>query len=249
MERKRDGTTPSDKPQGPDSQLLAGPLPGKTNIYFICDLGFNGIMSEDGKKNKHDFLLHLLEKGDAMVCLDARKEGVDVPKSHKNNAALNLVFNLNFKRPLHVTEEDIVATLGFQGRPHPCVIPFDAVWAIFAPDMSDLQVWEESIPQDVTLAAEMFQNAPKKGNLKAVTGDIPACPAPNTAENPRREKGPEPPARHKIIPTGAGPLNFLLQYLANSLDSGIRRNWENGFPAKNRGALTAETNRPRLDFR
>lgn len=104
---------------------------------------------ESESKNKKDLLLYLLEKGDAMVCLDARRGDVDVPTNHKGNASLSLILNLNFRRPLDIFDDGIYATLAFQGRPYQCVIPFDAVWAIFVPSFQEGQVWEASIPSDV----------------------------------------------------------------------------------------------------
>lgn len=123
---------------------------------------------DDLSKKKYDFLLYLLEEGDAMVCLDARLPEVDVPASHKDNSSLNLIFNLNFKRPVEITEEGIFATLAFNGRPHQCVIPFSAVWAIYDPKMKNGQVWEESIPADMNLADQVMVNPPQKPSLKAV---------------------------------------------------------------------------------
>ncbi|MBT7522237.1 MAG: hypothetical protein HN646_08190, partial [Nitrospina sp.] len=58
-------------------------------------------------KNKYDFLVQLLSEGDAMVYLDARYQTVDVPSPHKNNPSLNLVFNMNFRRPFDVQETGI----------------------------------------------------------------------------------------------------------------------------------------------
>ena len=111
-------------------------------------------------KNKYDFLVHLLSEGDAMVCLDARYPDVDVPSSHKDNPALSLVFNLNFRRPFDVQESGIFATLSFGGRPHKCVIPFEAVWAVHEPESKKGQVWEESFPKDLKLQVS--------GNVEAV---------------------------------------------------------------------------------
>ena len=119
-------------------------------------------------KKKYDFLLYLLEEGDAMVCLDARLPEVDVPESHKNNSSLNLIFNLNFKRPVEITEEGIFASLVFNGRPHKCALPFNAVWAIYDPKMKNGQVWEESIPSDMSLTDQEILNQPEKLPLKAV---------------------------------------------------------------------------------
>jgi stringent starvation protein B len=102
-------------------------------------------------KNKYDFLIQLLSEGDAMVCLDARLPNVDVPISHKDNAALSLIFNLNFKRPFDVQKDGIYATLAFGGRPYKCVIPFESVWSIHETESKKGQVWEESFPKDLEL--------------------------------------------------------------------------------------------------
>ncbi|MED5353462.1 MAG: ClpXP protease specificity-enhancing factor SspB [Nitrospinota bacterium] len=107
-------------------------------------------------KKKYDFLLFLLEAGDAMVCLDARLPEVDVPKNQKSNSSLNLVFNLNFRRPIVINEDAISTTLAFNGRPYKCWLPFEAVWAIYDPDMKNGQVWEESIPADMNLADQVL---------------------------------------------------------------------------------------------
>ena len=106
---------------------------------------------ESDNKNKYDILVQLLSEGDAMVCLDARHSEVDVPNTHKDNPALSLVFNLNFRRPFDVEETGIFATLAFGGRPHKCVIPFESVWAIHEPESKKGQVWEESFPKDLKL--------------------------------------------------------------------------------------------------
>ena len=107
-------------------------------------------------KKKYDFLLFLLETGDAMVCLDARLPEVDVPTNQKSNSSLNLVFNLNFRRPIEINEDAISDTLSFYGRPYKCWLPFEAVWAIYDPNMKNGQVWEESIPADMNLADQVL---------------------------------------------------------------------------------------------
>jgi stringent starvation protein B len=121
-------------------------------------------------RQKYDFLLYLLEEGDAMVCLDSRHPDVDVPESHKDNSSLNLVFNLNFKRPFEITKEGIFASLAFNGRPHQCSLPFSAVWSIYDPKMKNGQVWEESIPTDMNLSDQAIVIKPEKpaSNLKSV---------------------------------------------------------------------------------
>ena len=137
-------------------------------------------------KKKYDVLLYLLEEGDAMVCLDARLPEVDVPESHKNNSSLNLIFNLNFKRPVEITEEGIFASLVFNGRPHQCTLPFSAVWAIYDPKMKNGQVWEESLPTDMSLADQAILNQPKKIPLKTVKSS--SKPSTDTKNQSKRDR-------------------------------------------------------------
>ena len=137
-------------------------------------------------KKKYDVLLYLLEEGDAMVCLDARLPEVDVPESHKNNSSLNLIFNLNFKRPIEITEEGIFASLVFNGRPHQCTLPFSAVWAIYDPKMKNGQVWEESLPTDMSLADQTILNQPKKIPLKTVKSS--SKPTKDTKNQSKRDR-------------------------------------------------------------
>ena len=114
---------------------------------------------ENDNEDKHQFLLKLLSEGDAMVCLDARLPNVVVPKVHKANAALNLVFNLSSRRPLEINGEGIFSTLAFNGRPHKCVIPYEAIWAVYEPASQEGQVWEDAIPKDLNLAEKILGKA------------------------------------------------------------------------------------------
>ena len=134
-------------------------------------------MTQDNK-DKQDFLNDMLSKGDAMVCLDARQPDVEVPKAHKTNPMLNLVISLNFRRPIDVLEDGIYGSLSFGGRPHKCVIPFTAVWAIYESDTQKGQVWETSIPEDIdwgnpegaAAGAAPAGKVLEKHSLKAVAG-------------------------------------------------------------------------------
>ena len=142
---------------------------------------------EDVNKDKYDFLLSLLEEGDAMVCLDARRPEVDIPEAHKNNPSLNLIFNLNFRRPLNILPEGIFATLSFSGRPHKCIIPFDAVWALYEPSMKKGQVWEESLPKDIDLAVDK-QLVAKPGKAQTAKPSAPASRPKTKTSSPDAKK-------------------------------------------------------------
>ena len=143
-------------------------------------------------KKKYDFLLYLLETGDAMVCLDARLPDVDVPKNQKSNSSLNLVFNLNFRQPIEVNQDAISATLAFSGRPYKCLLPFEAVWAIYDPNMQNGQVWEESIPADMNLAdqivSEMVDNPASKPEKKLKTLKTSDKPTPESRSKTPRDR-------------------------------------------------------------
>ena len=78
-------------------------------------------------KSKAAVVLKLLEEGDAMLCLDARHEGVAVPREHAQNPSLRLILNLNFPNPIDVTDEGVSANLAFGGRRFACYIPMDAL--------------------------------------------------------------------------------------------------------------------------
>ncbi|KMP11314.1 hypothetical protein UR09_03690 [Candidatus Nitromaritima sp. SCGC AAA799-A02] len=146
---------------------------------------------EDENKNKYDFLIHLLGEGDAMVCLDARHPGVDVPAMHKDNSALSLIFNLNFRRPIDILEEGIYATLAFGGRSHKCIIPFEAVWAIHEPETQKGQVWEGSFPKDLKLEVPGVGSDEKKPPAAKKTGPRPTRSrkaAPQKSNQPKKDR-------------------------------------------------------------
>jgi stringent starvation protein B len=150
---------------------------------------------ENENKNKYDFLIQLLSEGDAMVCLDARLSTVDVPGTHKDNSALSLVFNLNFRRPFDVQEDGIYATLAFGGRPHKCIIPFEAVWAIHEPESKKGQVWKERFPKDLKLQvganveAVGPRSAPPLANRKNPETAQPKASKQGQVSRPKKDRG------------------------------------------------------------
>ena len=127
-----------------------------------------------------------------MVCLDARLPEVDVPDNQKANSSLNLIFNLNFRRPFTVNEDAISATLAFNGRPHECVLPFESVWAIYDPDMKNGQVWEESVPTDMNLADHMMGGKPDKLEPQLKSVKISGKPPPQLEAKPPPQSGTKP---------------------------------------------------------
>ena len=145
---------------------------------------------EDENKSKYDFLIYLLGEGDAMVCLDARRPKVDVPLVHKKNSELSLVLNLNFRRPIEILDDEIYATLAFGGRPHKCIIPFEAVWAIYHPETQKGQVWEGSFPKDLKLEAEVANLTSKPQVVEKVEQSLAGSEqaAPEKPGRPRKDR-------------------------------------------------------------
>ena len=107
-------------------------------------------------QSKEAVVLQLLEEGDTTLCLDARHTGVEVPRQHAQNPSLQLILNLNFPQPIHVSEDGISANLSFGGRRHACYVPMEALWAAFNPQNMKGMMWPDSMPPEVqaNLAAE-----------------------------------------------------------------------------------------------
>lgn len=95
-------------------------------------------------------ILKMLESGTVMVTLDARKEGVEVPSIHRENAALHLNFDYEFGIPDFAVDADGVrASLSFGGRDHWCDIPWAAVYAMRGQQDDELMVFPKSFPDEL----------------------------------------------------------------------------------------------------
>ena len=138
--------------------------------------------------SKEAVILKLLEEGDTMVCLDARYEGVAIPREHAHNPALRLIFNLNFPHPIDVTSEGIHANLAFGGRRHACYIPMDAVWAAFHPQTMQGMMWQESMPEEVRTELATHQ---QQDTTAPPAADPPQTPATPRAVAGLRQKTPD----------------------------------------------------------
>lgn len=135
--------------------------------------------------SKDVVVLKLLEEGDTMLCLDARHQGVVVPREHVQNPALRLILNLSFPHPIHVTATGISADLSFGGRRHRCYIPMDALWAVFNPQTMQGMMWPESIPAEVQ--AEMAAQPAHSASNRAP--EQPTTPPPAPGKRRRNPPG------------------------------------------------------------
>ena len=100
--------------------------------------------------SKKQTLLQFLERGVAMVHLDARRPGVLVPKQFEGEAHLRL--NLSYRYSildLIVDESHVQATLSFSGRPFQCQMPWSCIFGITSNASGGGQVWPEDLPTEV----------------------------------------------------------------------------------------------------
>ena len=103
---------------------------------------------------KKQVLLAFLERGVAMIHLDARRPGVKVPAQHRGEAHLRLNLSYRYRIPdFAIGEEDVRATLSFGGQPFLCVLPWEAIFGITSQANGDGQVWPEDLPVEVVEAS------------------------------------------------------------------------------------------------
>lgn len=125
---------------------------------------------------KKKVLLAFLERGVAMVHLDARRPGVQVPAQHRGEAHLRLNLSYRYRIPdLELGEAGVRATLSFGGQPFLCVMPWASIFGITSPASGDGQVWPEDLPVEVSDAARGSPEPSQKPRpvLAAVESDDP----------------------------------------------------------------------------
>jgi stringent starvation protein B len=107
----------------------------------------------DAFKSKREALLSFLDKGMTMIHLDARREGVIVPKHFVGQQDLRLNLSYRFAgSAMDVGDEKVEATLTFGGAPFRVVIPFSTVYALTSHVTGAGLVFPESLPDDVLAA-------------------------------------------------------------------------------------------------
>ena len=130
--------------------------------------------------NKKQVLLAFLERGVAMVHLDARRPGVKVPLQHREEAHLRLNLCYRYRIPdFEIDDAGVQATLSFGGQPFLCVLPWQSIFGITSQANGDGQVWPEDLPIEVSDAPRAPE--PRRPALAAVESDEPA---------PAREEAP-----------------------------------------------------------
>src|SRR5689334_20943580 len=110
-----------------------------------------------------------------MVHLDARKDGVVVPRHFVGQQDLRLNLSYRFGGShMEIGEESVEATLTFGGSPFRVMIPFASIYALTSHVTGAGLVFPESLPEDILAALR------KEIDLDATQGpaEIPLKAAP-----------------------------------------------------------------------
>jgi len=119
-------------------------------------------------------LLGFLERGVAMLHLDARRPGVIVPTQYAQDPHLRLNLSYRYQIPDLVIDDALVrATLSFGGRPFQCTVPWEAIFGVTSQATGDGQVWPEDLPVEVVEAAGEEQRRPALAAVKTEDDEPP----------------------------------------------------------------------------
>ena len=142
--------------------------------------------------DKKQVLLAFLERGVAMIHLDARRPGVKVPLQHRAEAHLRLNLSYRYRIPdFDIADAGVQATLSFGGQPFLCVLPWPSIFGITSQANGDGQVWPEDLPVEVGDAPQPVEPEQRRPALAAVESDSPAEPR----DEPAKPAG-DAPKRH-----------------------------------------------------
>ena len=147
--------------------------------------------------SKRQTLLQYLQRGVAMVHLDARRPGVVVPPQYADDAHLRLNLSYRYSIPdLEIDERRVQATLSFSGTPFHCILPWESIFGITSHG-GDGQVWPEDLP------TEVMQTLGQKERAAPARADRPGLAA--VPREPRSPDRPSAEARDAAPPSEESP--------------------------------------------
>ena len=155
-------------------------------------------------------LLAALDKGMVMIHLDARRPGVLVPHSLRNESHLRLNLSYRFEPPdLTVGEWGVRCTLSFSGSRFKVAVPWSALFAVTShvtkeswayPDDMPAELLQQSmvtskVPEGVTEPATASAPPPALERPRAILREVLPPPEPEASLPPSEAEGPkdEPP--------------------------------------------------------
>ncbi len=141
------------------------------------------MMNETKVPEKKERLLAALDRGMAMVHLDARRPGVLVPPALKNEPHLLLNLSYRFDPPdLSVNDWGVRSTLTFGGSRFTVAIPWSALYAVSSHVTKEFWMYPEDMPQELIDQARAATPAP----LDGADGASVAATAPEPAKARRK---------------------------------------------------------------
>ena len=146
----------------------------------------------DRASEKSERLASILERGMAMVYLDARTTGVRVPEYLSKEAHLRLNLSYRFDPPdLELSEWGIRSTLRFGGRRFAVAIPWSSVFAIASHATQQFWTFPEDMPLELLQRVSETTPAPAPAPLlREVSAEAASPPpAPESAEAPPESTG------------------------------------------------------------
>lgn len=103
---------------------------------------------------KQDVFAKLLEEGVAVLHIDARRPGVEVPKDLRDCSRLLLNYSYRYHiEDFNFDDSQVIASLSFAGSPFPCRVPWDAVFAIGAARREEVWLWPDDVPLELRAVA------------------------------------------------------------------------------------------------
>lgn len=149
---------------------------------------------------KKERLLFALDKGMAMVHLDARRPGVLVPPHLKSEPHLLLNLSYRFDPPdLAVGEWGIRSTLTFSGKRFTVAVPWSALYAISSQVTKEFWMYPDDMPKELLEQSQVTSKASfdlpaSEGTVERSRGLLREVVADKTAEGPNDDP-PKPTAR------------------------------------------------------
>jgi len=86
----------------------------------------------------------------ALIHLDTRKPGVQIPEQFAAQFALTLKLSYAFQGETTRDEKEIRAYLKFDGEYELCVIPWDSVWGMTS-EAGEQRIWPSELPKELAL--------------------------------------------------------------------------------------------------
>ncbi len=159
-------------------------------------------MTQPGKK---ETLLAYLERGIAMLHLDARRKGVQVPAQHADDPHLRLNLSYRYGIPdLRVDDHEVVATLSFRGRGCQCRVPWSAIFGVTSQSTGEGQVWPEDLPSEVVSALSQ-EGGDDDGDGSEGEDDLPTRRGAALSQRPRKRGAPARKRPSLVAIDGAAP--------------------------------------------